>query len=147
MRNAHSLILRPFQAKFRYEEYLFRLNHNRCLKPAQTGLSFVGQEKLSPWPVILSLLMLFISGAWTLAAITPLSPNAARPLVLVTVTAANISSLVTVLAAILLYTDIGPRTEIRKVMVLAFSVGMCSLVLCIMPFSASILIVPPKYCD
>ena len=73
--------------------------------------------------------------------------NAATPLVLVTVTTANISSLVTVLAAILLYTDIGPRTEIRKVMVLAFSVGMCSLVLCIVLFSASILIVPPKYCD
>jgi hypothetical protein len=113
--------------------------------PAWTGLRFVGRKKLSPWLVILSLLMLLISGAWTLAAITPHLSNAARPLVLITVTTANISSLVTVLAAMLLYTDIGPRREIRRVMVLTFSIGMCSLVLCIILFSASILIIPPKY--
>jgi hypothetical protein len=88
--------------------------------------------------------MLFISGAWTLAAITPLSPDAARPLVLVTVTTANISSLVTVLAAILLYIDIGPIREIRRPMVIAFSVVMCSLIVCIVLFSASVLIVPPE---
>jgi len=91
--------------------------------------------------------MLFVSGAWTLAAITPLISRSLRPFVVVTVTAANVSLLATLLAAMLLYSEVGPRPTLKKAMVVAFSAGILTLIISIVLFSAQVLMAPPAYPD
>lgn len=104
----------------------------------------MSEEKPSVWLVLVSLLMLFVSGAWTLATITPFwISETVRSLMLITVTAANVSFLLTVLAAMLLYSDVGAEERLRKTMVVAFSVGIFALIVAIVLFSASFLVKPP----
>jgi len=95
--------------------------------------------------ILVSILMLFISGAWTLASVTPLMSRAVRSSMLGTVTTANVCFLVTLLAAMLLYSDVGAKENLKKAMVLAFSIGIFSLIISIVLFSASFLIEPPPY--
>lgn len=106
----------------------------------------MSEEKPSVWLVLVSLLMLFVSGAWTLASITPFGiSKIARSLMLITVTTANVCFLVTLLAAMLLYSDVGTKEKLKKIMILAFSVGIFALISSIILFSGSFLISPPPY--
>jgi hypothetical protein len=105
----------------------------------------MSEQKPSPWLVLVSLLMLLVSGAWTVAAITPFISKSMRPFMVVAVTVANISFLGTVLAAMLLYSEVGSKASLKKMMVLAFSIGIFSLITSIILFSALVLIAPPKY--
>jgi len=106
----------------------------------------MSEQKPSVWLVLVSLLMLFISGAWTLASITPLwISKDMRSFMLISVTTANIAFLTTLLAAMLLYSDVGAKQNLKKTMVLAFSVGILALIVSIVLFSASFLIAPPTY--
>jgi hypothetical protein len=105
----------------------------------------MSEQKPSVWLILVSLLMLFVSGAWTLASITPLMPKTVRSSMLITVTTANVCFLVTLLAAMLLYSDIGAKENLKKAMVLAFSIGIFALIISIVLFSASFLMTPPPY--
>jgi len=51
----------------------------------------------------------------------------------------------TVLAAMLLYSEVGSKASLKKMMVLAFSIGIFSLITSIILFSALVLTAPPKY--
>lgn len=62
---------------------------------------------------------------------------------LITVTLANVSFLITLLAAMLLYSDVKTTRNPRKIMIYAFSVGIIALTISILLFSASFLISPP----
>lgn len=106
----------------------------------------MNEEKPSVWLILVSLLMLFVSGAWTLATITPfVISKTVRTLMLISVTTANVCFLGTLLAAMLLYSYIGARESLRKVMVFAFSIGIFALIVSIILFSASFLTSPPSY--
>jgi hypothetical protein len=105
----------------------------------------MSEEKPSVWLIIVSVLMLFVSGVWTLASITPLAPKAVRSFMLITVTTANISFLITLLAAMLLYSDLGAKENLKKTMILAFSIGIFALIVSVILFTASFLITPPTY--
>lgn len=106
----------------------------------------MSEQKPSVWLILISLLMLFVSGAWTLASITSFGiSKAVMPFRLITVTIANISFLVTLLVAMLLYSDIGAKEGLKKTMVFAFSVGIFALIVSIILFSASFLLTPQPY--
>lgn len=106
----------------------------------------MSEQKPSVWLILVSLLMLFVSGAWTLASITPFGiSKAVRSFMLITVTTANVCFLVTLLAAMLLYSDVGPKENLKKAMLLAFAVGIFALILSIVLFSGSFLVAPPTY--
>ncbi|MCW4019736.1 MAG: hypothetical protein NWF14_00685 [Candidatus Bathyarchaeota archaeon] len=106
----------------------------------------MSEQKTSVWLILVSLLMLFVSGAWTLVSILPFGIfKAVRSFMLITVTTANISFLITLLAAMLLYSDVGERENLKKIMIFAFSIGIFALIVSIVLFSASFLITPPTY--
>jgi hypothetical protein len=67
----------------------------------------LAEEKPSIWIVLVSLLMLFVSGAWTLASIMPFgTQKTIRPLMLVTSTISNVAFLLTLLSAMILYSNV-----------------------------------------
>ena len=106
----------------------------------------MSKEKPSIWLILVSLLMLFVSGAWTLATITPFwITKDMRTVMLITVTAANVSFLVTLLTAMLLYMDVNARESLRRIMKYAFVIGILVLIISIILFSASYLIAPPPH--
>jgi len=103
-------------------------------------------ERPSVWPVIVSLLMLFVSGAWTMASFIPYGrPGALRPLMFYVVTASNVSFLVSLLFAMLLYLEIETRLGSKRAMALAFSVGIVALIVSVVLFSASFIMTPTPY--
>jgi len=104
------------------------------------------EQKPSVWLVLMSLLMLFVSGAWTLASILPFGiSKGIRTVMLISATTADISFLVTLLAMMLLYSDVGAKENLKKTMILSFSIGIFALIVSIVLFSASFLIAPPTY--
>jgi len=71
--------------------------------------------------------MLFVSGAWTMAAIISVNMNKTlASIMLATATASNVSFLLAMLAAILLYS--GLEKGERVIMVCLFAIGIVSLV-------------------
>jgi hypothetical protein len=107
----------------------------------------MSNEKPSVWLIIVSLLMLFVSGAWTVASILPFVPKDVRASMRITVTAANVSFLLTLLAAMLLYLEVGPKQNLKKAMMLTFSIGIITLIISVILFTASFLITPIHYPD
>ncbi len=98
--------------------------------------------------VLVSLLMLFVSGAWTIASIMPSTMN--KPLssiMLVTTTVSNISFLLTLLVTMLLYSEVGPRERLGKTMVYLFSAGIIALAATVMLFLIAFLTTPPLFLD
>lgn len=103
-------------------------------------------EKPSVWPVIVSLLMLFVSGAWTMASFIPYGrPGALRPLMFYVVTASNVFFLASLLFAMLLYLEIETRLGSKRIMALAFSIGIVALIVSVVLFSTSLIMTPPAY--
>lgn len=72
----------------------------------------MSEEKPSVWIVLVSLLMLFISGAWTLASLIPyVRHGAMRETMFCTTTVSNISFLISTLLSMLFYYRGGPETQ------------------------------------
>jgi hypothetical protein len=108
----------------------------------------LAEEKPSIWIVLVSLLMLFVSGAWTLASIMPFgTQKTIGPLMLVTSTISNVAFLLTLLSAVILYSNMGPRQRLTKIMVYTFSIGVFALIISIILFSTSLLLAPPFRSD
>jgi len=101
----------------------------------------MSEDKPSPWLVIISPLMLFVSGAWTLASIMPFwfSPQV-RTYMLLTVTAANISFLITLLLAMFIHTEAKSAKQLRRLMLYSFTIGIVTLSIVIILFTTSYLI-------
>jgi hypothetical protein len=108
----------------------------------------VAEEKPSIWIILISLLMLFVSGAWTIASIIPFGmQKTIGPIMLVTSTVSNVAFLLTLLSAMILYSNMGPRQGLRKIMVYTFSIGIFALIISIILFSISLLLAPPFRSD
>lgn len=79
--------------------------------------------------VVITLTMLFVSGAWTIAATMSVNMNETLgSIMLATATASNVSFLLTMLVAILLYSGLEKGERLRVIMVCLFAVGIVSLV-------------------
>lgn len=72
-------------------------------------------------------------------------PGALRPLMFYVVTSSNISFLVSLLFAMLLYLEIETGLGSKRVIALAFSVGIVALIVSVVLFSASLIMTPPAY--
>jgi len=100
----------------------------------------LSEQKPSVWTVIISLLMLFVSGAWTVAAIISINMNKALgTIMLATATASNVSFLLTLLAAMLLYSGVERGERLRVIMVCLFAVGIVTLVYTVVLFMVAFL--------
>ena len=100
----------------------------------------MSEEKPSVWIVLVSLLMLFVSGAWTLASFLPFPSGgygSPRSLMFYVTMASNISFLISLLVSMLLYLGIGSREGMRWIMIFAFSMGILALISSIILFTAS----------
>jgi hypothetical protein len=108
----------------------------------------MSEEKPSVWIVLVSLLMLFVSGAWTLASFIPyVRFKALRELMFYAVTFSNISFLGSLLLSMRFYLEVGEKETNKRRMVLAFSIGVLTLIVSIVVFAASIIMTPqyPPY--
>ncbi len=85
--------------------------------------------------VVITLTMLFVSGAWTIAATMSVNMNETLgSIMLATATASNVSFLLTMLVAILLYSGLEKGGRLRVIMVCLFAVGIVSLVYTVVLF-------------
>lgn len=85
--------------------------------------------------VVITLTMLFVSGAWTIAAIMSVNMNKTLgSIMLATATASNVSFLLAMLVAILLYSGLEKGERLRVIMVCLFAVGIVSLVYTVVLF-------------
>ncbi len=85
--------------------------------------------------VVITLTMLFVSGAWTIAAIMSVNMNKTLgSIMLSTATASNVSFLLAMLVAILLYSGLEKGERLRVIMVCLFAVGIVSLVYTVVLF-------------
>ncbi|UCH56884.1 MAG: hypothetical protein JSV18_05945 [Candidatus Bathyarchaeota archaeon] len=106
----------------------------------------MGEEKSSVWIILVSILMLFVSGAWTLATIMPFVPHKGlRSATLTMVTIANVSFLASLLASMLLYSQVGERGQMRSVMIASFSIGILALAVSIVIYSSTHIWSPMPY--
>ena len=88
--------------------------------------------------IIISLVMLFISGCWTVAAVIPFPLGAdLRSVMIAAVAASNVTFLLSVLAAVFSHAGLGDAGKMRKVMLTFFSIGVAALVVSVMIFSIS----------
>jgi len=102
------------------------------------------EEKDQVRMILVTLFMIFISGCWTLATIIPLSVHwTFRSMQLVTVTVANISFLLSLLALMLIYSNMMKAEAVRKWFTIMFSIGIAALIISIIIFSASYLLKYP----
>jgi len=106
----------------------------------------MSKEKPSIWLVLISLFMLFVSGAWTVASIMPfMISKTIRSIMIVTVSASNVSFLATLLAAMLQYSGYRKDKNMKKMMVYSFAAGIIALMISIILFSTSYLMLPPQF--
>jgi hypothetical protein len=95
----------------------------------------LSEQKPSVWIVVTPLLMLFVSGAWTAAAIMSSSLNKTLgSIMLATATASNVSFLLTLLVAMLLFSGVEKGEKLRITMVCIFSTGIIFLVYAVVLF-------------
>jgi hypothetical protein len=95
----------------------------------------LNEQKPPVWIMIVSLLMLLISSAWTMAAVFSVSINRTlASIMLATATASNISFLLAMLTAILLYSGLEKGGRFRLIMVSLFAIGIVSLVYTVVLF-------------
>ncbi|MBO3753608.1 MAG: hypothetical protein FGF53_01815 [Candidatus Brockarchaeota archaeon] len=95
----------------------------------------MSEQKNPVWMVVITLTMLFVSGAWTIAAIMSVNMNKTLgSIMLATATASNVSFLLAMLVAILLYSGLEKGERLRVIMVCLFAVGIVSLVYTVVLF-------------
>ncbi|MCX8183038.1 MAG: hypothetical protein N3F08_01255 [Crenarchaeota archaeon] len=95
----------------------------------------MSEQKNPVWMVVITLTMLFISGAWTIAAVMSVNMNKTLgSIMLATATASNVSFLLAMLTAILLYSGLEKGEKLRVIMVCLFAVGIVSLVYTVVLF-------------
>ncbi|MEM3646735.1 MAG: hypothetical protein QW334_01125 [Thermofilum sp.] len=108
----------------------------------------MSEQKPLLWIVLISLLMLFVSGAWTIASIMFFTRNKTlSSIMLATATASNISFLLTLLAAMLLYSGVERGRRLMIMMVGLFSAGIIFLVYTVLFFLIAFLTTPPLLLD
>jgi peptidoglycan/LPS O-acetylase OafA/YrhL len=106
----------------------------------------MSEDKPSVWIVLVPLLMLFVSGAWTLASFIPyVRFRALRELMFYAVTFSNISFLVSLLLSMRFYLEVGEKKTNKRRLVLAFSIGVLALIVSIVVFAASVVMQPPFF--
>jgi len=90
--------------------------------------------------IVITLVMLFVSGCWTIATIMPYPIEyGLRAAMVATVTASNVSFLFSLFASALSYAGVGREQAIRRLMVILFAVGVSALVVSVILFSVSTL--------
>ena len=97
-------------------------------------------ERVPSWIFITTLLMIFVSGCWTIATIGPflIRPDF-RPYTIVAVTIANLAFLLSLMTSMFSYAKLGDQSKIKQIMVYLFSSGILSLIISIVIFSISYL--------
>ncbi len=96
--------------------------------------------------IVITLVMLFISGCWTLASAIPFPINyELRVGMIATVAISNVSFLLSLLTSVLSYSGMGQERRMKRIIVTAFSIGVIALVISITFFSISYLISRPPY--
>ena len=98
-------------------------------------------RELSPSSfIVITLVMLFISGCWTLATIIPYPiEHGFRTAMIVTVTASNVCFLFSLLTSALHYAGLGQEQTMKRLMIILFAIGVSALVLSVILFSISTL--------
>lgn len=90
--------------------------------------------------ILITLVMLFISGCWTLATIMPYPIEYGfRAVMIAAVTASNVSFLFSLLTSALSYAGIGQDRSMRRLMIILFTIGVSALVVSVILFSISTL--------
>ncbi|MEM2930512.1 MAG: hypothetical protein QW797_06600 [Thermoproteota archaeon] len=108
----------------------------------------MSEQKPLLWIVLISLLMLFVSGAWTIASIMFFTQNKTlSSIMLATATASSISFLLTLLVAMLLYSGVEKGRRLMMMMVGLFSAGIIFLVYTVLFFLIAFLTAPPLFLD
>ena len=104
---------------------------------------------LIPRPfIVITLVMLFISGCWTLACIMPFPIKYEYRLIMATaVTASNVAFLISLLASVLSYAGMGNDEEMKRIIVYSFSIGITALVISVILFSFAYITAAPRYYD
>ncbi|MCS7365353.1 MAG: hypothetical protein NDF54_07955 [archaeon GB-1867-035] len=106
------------------------------------------EERTLPRMILINLFMIFISGCWTLATILPFTMNwMIRSIQLITITIADISFLLSLLASILVYSGFMREEIARKWFIIFFCIGILALIITIILFSTSYLIKHPSRPD
>jgi len=104
-------------------------------------------DALIPRPFILiTLVMLFISGCWTIASIIsfPIKYEF-RVIMTMMVTASNVAFLLSLLASVLSYEGMGNEEKMKRVIVYSFSIGIFALVISVIMFSLAYITTAPRY--
>jgi len=90
--------------------------------------------------IVIALVMLFVSGCWTLAAIMPYPIEYGFRVVMVaTVTASNVSFLLSLVTSVLSYGGLGEEQRMKRLMIILFTIGVATLVISVILFSISTL--------
>jgi hypothetical protein len=109
----------------------------------------MSEERITSRMVLISRVMIFISGCWTAATLVPfpMKPNL-RPYSTATITTSNIAFLLSLLTSTLSYAKIGDQARMKRITVYLFSIGIVCLIASIIIFSASyITTIQPQYQD
>ena len=108
----------------------------------------MAEEKGPTWMIWVTLFMIFISGCWTFATIIPFPHTlASRTALMIGVTVADVTFLISLLASMLSYSGMADREQMRRWAVIMFCLGITALVASIILFSASSITKPPIYID
>jgi len=103
----------------------------------------MSEEKPSVWIVLVSLLMLFVSGAWSLASLIPcVRCEILWLLIFHLVTVSNILFLVSLLLPMMIDLEMGAKEDLKRRMILAFSIYVLALIISIVLFTASFIMMP-----
>ena len=106
----------------------------------------MAEEKAPTWIIVTTLVMLFISGCWTLATIIPFRiDQPIRSAMVITVTIADIAFLLSLLASMLSYSGMSRKEAMKRISILMFCLGITALIVSIILFSTSYLTKTPPY--
>jgi hypothetical protein len=106
----------------------------------------MSEERIPSRMVLITLVMIFISGCWTVATLTPFPMKSNfRPYSIATITTANIAFLLSLLTSTLSYAKIGDQTKMKRITVYLFNIGIVFLIASIILFSASYITTTQPY--
>jgi len=102
---------------------------------------------LIPRPfIVITLVMLFISGCWTLACTIPYPIKYEfRVIMTATVTASNVAFLLSLLSSVLSYSGMGNEGKMKRIIIYSFSIGITALVISVILFSIAYIMTAPRY--
>jgi len=106
----------------------------------------MSREFSLPSFIVILLVMLFISGCWTLASAIPYPIGYGfRVFMISVVSISNVGFLISLLTSILNYAGVGNEVKMKRISVATFSIGITALVVSVILFSVAYIMTAPRY--